>query len=128
MPLIPLPVLMQPYERVALFDPPIGPRRPSSAAAVWQPYAPNVSPAMVDRLRDVFASRLAAALALEPIRDADDSVRAGGDLIGTAVPADAPSVWSNHSTCVADSRLSAALDAVGGSFLGFDDSLRARVD
>jgi len=138
-PLIPLPVLMQPYERVALFDPPIGPRRPSSAAAVWQPYAPNVSPAMANRLSDVFASRLADALAPELIREADDSVRASGNLIGTAVPADASSVWSNHSTCVVDSRLSAALDAapapelggavvLGSRFSGVGDSLRARVD
>ena len=45
-------------------------------------------------------------------------MRAGGDLIGTAVPADAPFVWSNHSTCVADSRLSAALDAEPAPELG----------
>ena len=93
---------------------------------------------MAHRLGDVFASRLAAALVPEPIRDADESVRAGGNLIGTAVPADAPSVWSNHSTCVAFSRLSAALDAapapelggavvLGSRFLGVGDSLRARV-
>jgi hypothetical protein len=137
-PLIPLPVLMHPYERVALFVPPIGSRRSSSSAAVWQPYAPNASPAMAQRLSDVFGSRLAAALAPEPIRVADDSVRESGYLIGPAVPAAAPSVWSNHLPWVVDSRLSAASAAepahelggevvLGSSFLGLVDSMRARV-
>ena len=138
-PLIPLPVLMHPYERVALFEPPTGPRRSASAVAVWAPHVPTASPAMALRLSEVFFSRLAAAIASEPIRETDGSVREGLNLNGAAAPSNASSTRSNHLLREVDSRLSALPDTeparesggavgLGGGFLGLDDSLRARVD
>jgi ribonuclease HI len=60
-PLIPLPMLMNPRVGVVLSEVVTARPRPTSASAVWQPYAPSASPALSNHLHGVFASRLAAA-------------------------------------------------------------------
>ena len=64
-PLIPLPVLMNPRAEVVSSEAVTARPRPTSASAVWQPYAPSASPALSNHLNGVFASRLAAAFVAE---------------------------------------------------------------
>ena len=64
-PLIPLPMLMNPRAEAVLSEVVTARPRPTSASAVWQPYAPSASPALSNHLNGVFASRLAAAFVAE---------------------------------------------------------------
>ncbi len=80
MPLIPLPVLMNP--RVEVLPEVVTARpRPTSASAVWRPYAPSASPAMSDHLNGVFVSRLAAALSAGTVCESDGRVTEDASVV-----------------------------------------------
>jgi len=84
-PLIPLPVLLNPHEqRVSLFDPPPAVRRRFSAAdAVWPHPSPHAPPALSNHLTAVFNSRLAAVFVAAPSRESGGAVSESSTFLGT---------------------------------------------
>ena len=84
-------MLMHPRVEVVSAEAVTARPRSTSAAAVWQPYAPGASPALSNHLNGVFVSRLAAAFA------AESACESGGRVTEVPVTVGSDAVFSERA-------------------------------